>query len=210
MAITESFNTADAGTLGPDLSWTELFGAWSVFTNKAALSGSADGQNRARADTDLGSADHYVQVVMSTPTGGISKYHGPACRMPSDATVDFYSAVAGDGLQYLLKNVGGTQTTLQSASASLVANDVWKLSANGTAIKGFVNGVEITSVTDAAIGGNVRGGMVQFASDTVGILDTWEGGTLGGGGGSAADHQLINAGLVNRGLVNAGLVGGVL
>lgn len=50
---TESFNKANAATLGPDLTWTEVGGltAWKVFGNTAVIQDDGDGHARAEHDT---------------------------------------------------------------------------------------------------------------------------------------------------------------
>ena len=62
--LTESFNTADGTTIGPDLTWSELAADWSILSSQ--LRASAGTEGIVRADSDLASSDHSVTVTVAT------------------------------------------------------------------------------------------------------------------------------------------------
>ena len=173
--ITESFNQTDSTTLGPDLSWTELSGTWETKSNAVAKTVGTNQYDRARADSDLASSDHYSQVVMAFPVGGT--YHGPACRMASDTANTFYGLVSSNSdpiSPYLIKFVAGSQTNLSSGSTAVSAGQVHKVEANGTAIKGYFDGIETNGVTDSSIPGNVRCGFCSASAQNGGLMDSFQ------------------------------------
>ena len=185
--ITESFNTADSGTLGPDLTWaggTE----WAVVSNQAKLVGSVGADRREYAASDLASDDHYVQATLieNTPDPISSSKVGVLARKDSTATVTFYEwyshVLPGlDNFYRLAKQIGGTQTSLGTAADDFATGVVAKLSCDGSTIVGLLNGVPKNSVTDTSISGNLRCGIMGFAGASAASivrLDSFEAGDL--------------------------------
>lgn len=168
--INENFNQADSTTLGPQLSWTEVRGDWMTESSKAGKS-TGSTTDIARADSDLSSADHYAQVVLAGGSSGT--YHGPACRIDGSGAVTAYFTVC-DGTMYLSKIVAGSQTNMTTTSQTFTNTDTYKVQANGTTIKSFVNGGEILSTTDSAISSNLRCGLTQFDPASTGDLDNFQ------------------------------------
>ncbi len=160
--ITESFNKADSGTLGPDLSWTEINGAWEVFSNQAASEG-INSVELARADTDLSSADHYGQVIVTFLGGGTARLGGAARIQTADGTTItcYYADLRNNDVLELEKVVSGTDTELADTAQTVSLPDTVKVQADGSTIKSFFNGSEVDSVTDTAITGNLRAGLMS-------------------------------------------------
>jgi hypothetical protein len=180
--ITESFNKADAATLGPDLTWTTSGSVtWSVTSNRGHKSGSGGQGEFANAGTDLSGDDHYGQAVCYVPVAGT--YHGPACRTDFGAGSSFYSFVgaSNDSTVYLIKWAGG-QTNIATGTHTLADADVVKVEANGSTITGYVNTVNVASVTDTGITGFLRCGLNQNTATAAGTFDSFEAADLGGGG----------------------------
>jgi hypothetical protein len=165
--ITESFNKANGVGLGPDLSWTSVFGTWQVDSNKAGKSGTNSVVEHARADTDLSSADHYAQVAWSAG----SYFAGPCARVVNSSAKTFYVLFGGSPL-YLTKLVAGTQTNLTSGS-SCAMNDVMQVRIDGSTLTGRINGTQVISTTDTAITGNLRTGLHLYYA-TTSALDSFE------------------------------------
>ena len=146
--ITESFNTGDSDTLGPDLSWTELEGDWDIVTNAAEVA-SASGQ----------------QVVIKNIVGSASANRGVIARKDSSATLSYYHFDAADNggatdTWRTFKRVSGSFTAIGSnTTVDVVADDVIKGQTDGSTIKRFRNGSEQDSATDSAISGNLRCGL---------------------------------------------------
>jgi hypothetical protein len=174
-SISETFDQADSTTIGPLLSWTKVAGSWRTVSNKVGAI--AGGWNVLRADSDLSSADHYSQATI---TNAAIQYAGPACRIPSSGAVTMYQC-STDFSIYIFKLVSGSQTNLGSASQALTLNDVYKIEANGSTIKAYVNGTQKVSVTDTSITGNVRCGLGQFGTGDS-TLDTFTAADLAAAG----------------------------
>ena len=182
--ISDNFNRANAGSLGSSSegwSWTEVTGTWGIESNQALKSVTAATYEVARADSDLSSADHYSQVLIS---GGTSlDVHGPCCRMPSSASATGYIFGTFNLDIYLSKIEAGTVTALINTAYTFATGETYKVESNGTTIKGYVNGAEVLSSTDTAITGNLRCGMVSYGVAVVGMLDDFLASDLAAGGG---------------------------
>lgn len=168
--ITESFNKADSTILGPDLTWTELSGDWAVESNRAAKNTVNGGRDMVRADTDLSSDDHYTQVVILGGTNVTAQ--GPVCRMTTPNTG--YTLYNYADVLTLTLEFNATPTVLDSLALTYNPGDTYKVQADGSTIKAFVNGIERISVTNTTIGGYLRCGMFCFAAPTGGVLDSFE------------------------------------
>jgi hypothetical protein len=185
--ITESFDTSDGDTLGPDLSWTEVSGDFDIVTNAAEIVGG--GQHRARADSDLSSDDHYAQVEFPDgPSGGSRSGGGVICRKDSTATLTYYNVTTDENGAnddwFTYKWVAGSQTALGLKSTTdIQAGDVFKLECDGSTITRYLNGGAQNSTTDTAVSGNVRTGLHGFRnSGNQGMrLDAFEAADLAAG-----------------------------
>lgn len=154
--ITESFDKADGVGLGPDLTWTSVFGTWRTDSNKAGKSANITTVEHARADSDLSSADHYAQVVWDFN----SPFGGPCARVDASGAKTFYTVFCGSPL-YLVKLVAGTQTNITNTSSCSVGNTM-QVRINGSALTGWKNGTQVISTTDTAITGNLRCGLQLY------------------------------------------------
>lgn len=183
--ISENFNTADTGTLGPQLSWTELFGNTNVVTN-AAQSVSIDATYGCvnRADSDLSSVDHYAQVVfLNVPA---SSSTGIIARKDSSATNTYYisrfSNFAGTNWD-TYKLIAGTYTLIgSSTSAVAAANDVIKIECNGSSITRYKNGASQNVATDSAITTGTRCGLATYMAGTAIRQDDFQASDLAASG----------------------------
>ncbi len=172
--FTESFNKADAATIGPDLTWVEVTGNWDVVSNTASIATSSTLAN-ARASHDSSGTDTYTQVILTTATTGpLDNYPegGPVCRFSASATTWYgfirhaYHASNGGHSHSLRKVVAGSETTIAGPTALAVSlPETLKVSANGSTIKATRNGSEVHSTTDTSITGNTRGGIYGYTGD---------------------------------------------
>jgi len=157
--ITDNFNAADSATPGNTLTWSEVSGAWSNNTNQLRLDSGASANRTVRADSDLSSSDHYGQVKWVS--GGTSN-RGVTARFSGSAETAYVNLWRASNSRYdFFKVVTGTYTLIASGGASsLNANDVLKISCNGSSITGSRNGsTEWGPTTDSSIAGNTRGGV---------------------------------------------------
>lgn len=174
-SISESFDKADSTTLGPDLTWTEVNGNWTIVSNAARVPGVST-YCSARAESDLSSADHesQVDVTTSTDTGSQFTQIGPSARFSVSAGT-YYSATLyrfGNNLS-LQKVVSNTQTSLSSQSITVSLPEAYKIKCNGSTITMHQAGVQRASVTDTSITGNIRCGINGFTLSGVGVIDNF-------------------------------------
>lgn len=167
--ITESFNKADSGTLGPTLSWTELsFDGFEVVSNEVRCFGTSAALF-ARADSDLASTDHYSQAVFTNSgTGGVIRWYGVIARKDSSTTQTYYVAYIKNGSNVgLYKCVAGSLTQLGSdAAITFGSSKILKLTCNGSTISVDYDGVNKISQTDTAITSGTRCGLACFNSSS--------------------------------------------
>lgn len=176
--ITESFTRADStSVMGNDLSWTQVAGSWGTSSNKGYKVATNGVTQAARADSDLSSADHYVQCVIANGTNATG--HGPACRFSSSANT-YYTTLNFTNLQYLIKIVSGSQTNLTSTSHTYANGETLKVEINGSSLNGYANGTQYPSTTDTSITGNTRGGVVSYGIN--GTVDDFQAADLAASG----------------------------
>jgi hypothetical protein len=202
--ITESFNTSDGSTLGPDLSWSEFkhdspgvttaADTWEVVGNQATpTSTMGTTGNSARADSALSGDDHYAQTqVAGIGSGTENAQIGVACRMVSGALCDtWYVARALQifDIADVIKNVGDAITTLGTGPYNITTTGLpklIKLEADGSTLSFWFDGVLLDSITDTSITGNTRCGIFGYESpDTPGtaaLADSFEAADLAGAG----------------------------
>lgn len=169
---TDDFNRADSSTVGGN--WTESDAStWSIASNK--LSGSNDtsvSKRWLRYDADLSSADNYSQItVVSTGNG----QWGVTTRCTGAHYQTNYLYFGDPTNNYLFSCVAGSFTLLSNLAGNN-GTGVWKVSANGSTIKGFQAGTERCSVTNTAVTGNLRGGVYMIGSTCT--FDDWTGSDL--------------------------------
>lgn len=162
--ITESFNKADADTLGPDLTWTEFEGDTDVVSNEAVQQ-TAAARCSSRADSDLASDDHYAQAQFQKVSGGSGgRRFGAVSRKDGTTTVTFYKgAHRGDiDEDQFIQLVSGTRTIVGS-TADVLSFSTWytlKMESDGSSHRVFRDGVvKLGPTTDTVITGNLRTGI---------------------------------------------------
>ncbi len=185
--ITESFNTADSTTLGPDLTWTETLNDLEVSGNVCRVVSNAGLNSEARAESDLASVNHYAQVVAvlgaGTPTGSTNCR---ACARFAAAARTHYLCLyaklvtTGTYSRSLYKRVTGTATELATtAGVSFTDGDTIRVECNGSTIIARRNGTQEESVTDTSITGNTRTGLSGIRQSASAVtMDSFQAGDL--------------------------------
>lgn len=176
----ENFDGTDSGTLGKQLSWTQVSGTWSNTGSQAQYDTTVAADYQvARADSDVSSSDHESQCDVTACQDGVTNCQAGACSRfsPSAATCYTFRVVryfSPDGL-YLDKIVSGTVTNLATASEDSAPSVTMLCRCSGSSITGHKNSVQKTSVTDTSITGNTRGGIGAYrgAGSTIAALDNW-------------------------------------
>lgn len=193
--ITDNFNRADSGTLGASSegwSWSEVAGNIDIVSNRAQCNATG---SRARAATDLSSADHYAQALL-VGLGTTGK--GPAVRYTSADTMYAYLSDGGR----LFKITAGTLTSL--ASSSTPANDsTCKVQISGSSLSGWINGSNTVNATDTAITGILRTGIWLHNSGS--IVDDFTAADIAAGGGMLYTQLESTPRGVNRGAWTRGV-----
>ena len=163
-----------SGHLQGTWAWTELGGDLDVVSNALQFTAT---QATARADADLSSGDHYSQAAQ-TGGGGTA---GPLFRKDSTATLTYYAVRVASDEWLTTKVSAGTFTGIgtDTTGLTLVAGDVLKGEASGTTISRYRNGSLQNSVTDSAIGSNLRCGI--WSNNTNRVMDSFEAGDLAAG-----------------------------
>lgn len=201
--ITESFNTSDGDTLGPDLSWTELTGDVDIVSNEGRTTNTT--ASIVRADSDLSGADHYVQGVFGLSSAFGSA--GPICRKDSSATQTFYLSIITSVALELYKCLSGSFTQLATGgSAQSTGTDYTiRITANGSNVADARNGSATNSVTDTSIASGTRGGARLHANASgYAKIDAFEAADLAAGG---ILYTQLERG--TRGFVRGGWTGGI-
>lgn len=170
-SYTESFNTADSDTLGPDLSWTETAGDIDVVSN-AAAPGSTAGHHNARADSNLTSSDMYAQVTATmtgetgTPDIGVFARYSSSADTGYLYLITTYQSVDHDCKLY--KVVAGAYTELVDDNDAHAAPNgtTMRLDVDSDLLTGTFGGASHVTVTDMAITTGVRGGIRFFSNAT--------------------------------------------
>lgn len=159
-SFSDDFNRADSSNLGAN--WVEVSGDWSIVSNQLSP-GSAGGTILLRAATAMATNNNYAQATIAATTAAS---HGVWCRGNSNLTSGYLWR--NDGTSWdLFSVVGGSFTNIGTFAGAAAPGDVAKVQADGSTIKGFVNGVERVSVTDANV---TTGTSVGIRSESSGSI----------------------------------------
>jgi hypothetical protein len=176
--LTESFDTANNTTLGPDQTWIEYTqdfagGASSVadrfqITSQQCRNQSASGLAQlARVQADLSSDDHYAQCEIEN-ISSTNDQVGVVTRFETGGNNNnFYvhRAQQVNDMVNLTKSVNGTWTEIQNVAQTPAANGILRGSADGSTLKVLYDAAEKISETDTAITGNLRCGIFFYDPD---------------------------------------------
>jgi hypothetical protein len=168
-----------AGTGGLSGSWTVQQGSPSRASG-VMVSGSST-ENTAFWNADVFNNDQYSQILRSN----VNNYSGPSVRCSADtgANTDMYWYVGSASGGVVYKMLNGAYTAL--FSADVAGGHTAKLTAVGTTIELFDNGVSAGSATDSALAsGSAGAGIYGNGTD----LDDWEGGNTSVSGPTAAQQ----------------------
>jgi hypothetical protein len=143
--VTDDFNRADGA---PGATWVDSSGLWTIVSQQLS-SGTAGGTIIIRAATAMATSDNSAQVTIAA-TGAVS--HGVFCRANTGSGFTGGYLWRNDGTSWnLFSNVGSSFTSLGSFAGAAVAGDVAKITAVGSTITGYVNGVARVTVTNTAV-----------------------------------------------------------
>ncbi len=161
--ITDTFIRANSTSLGAN--WTNVALTMDIISNQCASDASSSNENLSYYSGAgwTGGNDHYSEVILNT----VQSAHdgGPTCRTSgtSAANANCYIFVINDDDAAktlpntfsiaLYKQVTGSFTQIGSSvtGVSIAVNDLIRLEVQGTALRGFVNGVQKISGTDSSL-----------------------------------------------------------
>lgn len=178
----DDFNRADSTGLGA--SWgTSIGSGCDIVSNQARGANATAGATRVRYESDLSSSDNYGQSDLVT-LPATDATTGALCRYQSGADTAYawtYRSTTNPRRR-LIRFSAGAATIIGSDNTAPGASTL-KVEANGSAIKAYVGGVEVTSVaaTDTAITTGLRGGILALQNPTIGnrsVHDNFENGDL--------------------------------
>jgi hypothetical protein len=114
----------------------DIFAFWSANTF------SNDQYSQARIAGGLSSGSQFVQIIVRATLTGDGRYNNYL----------FYTdGLAGANHTEVAKNINGAQITFKSFPVTFAAGDIIKISAVGTTITCYKNGVAIGSITDSSL-----------------------------------------------------------
>jgi uncharacterized protein YjdB len=169
-----SINKNGAGRGVGSVNANDIFAFWSgnTFSN--------DQYSQARIAGGLASGSQFVQIIVRATGTGDGRYNNYL----------FYTdGLAGANHTEVAKNINGNQITFKSFPVTFAAGDIIKISAVGTTITCYKNGVSIGSITDTSLPGGAPGVGVYGSTVTV---DDWEGGTLVPAAPAAVANVTVN------------------
>ena len=186
LPATENFAGAAAALSG---SWTQAnTGATTIRRDGAGLgtqtTTDASSDNYAYWNADTFNNNQYSQFVWKSGSAG-SGFCEVACRASgTGAGTKLYqmqaSGSASSGETALWLDNAGVFTNLANYTLAFAANDVQRIEANGTAIRGFKNGTGVgVAVTNATLAAGAAGIGAYWDSSGAPTFDDWEGGDLG-------------------------------
>lgn len=170
--LTDDFNRANGaiGNSAEGWSWGSQQNTHSISGN-AAIPGTA-GHTINRAESDLGSSDHYSQAVLTF--AGAADDVGVTARNSSSANT-CYVYLNNGGEDRIYKVVTGTYTSLALAAKAEPSGIAYRLTVTGDALAGTRDGAASVSVTDSSITTGVRCGIRSFNSGgTFPSIDNFE------------------------------------
>lgn len=178
--IFDDFERADSAALGTasgGWSWTEIPGdGWYIEAGKAVRRQEGSTDPSARAETDLGSADHFAEIDVATLTGdssftnqvAVAVRFDPAAHTHYAAVVSLENPSTGAALDRIIKVVGGTATVL--VESAWTAAPPWsgkiRCEVEGSTIRMYRDGVLRHEITDTSITGHMRTGLGRTFANT--------------------------------------------
>lgn len=159
-AFSDDFNRPDSTSIG---NWLEGGGNWSIIGNQLAYELSA-AYGIVVTNPPLDTPNHFAEATVTAGIGAESI--GIIAR--ADNFANDYYLWRNDGSTWrMYRSVSGSFIDIGGYSAPLVAGDVIRIECNRNVIKGFVNGVELLSVTDNGITTGNYAGLRTSPSATV-------------------------------------------
>lgn len=172
--ITESFNTADSSTLGPDLSWTECYPSltsyhwdasdeWSIVSNHCRCDQARWSGSFAIPTTSLSASDNYSQSTIAIYGEGYSQW-GSMARVKSsgDETCYLMKLIYNGNLSLCKSNQIWVTELHTTSSLSPGVGKTISCTANGSSISDTFDGVTKDTATDTSYSTGTKVGMYGY------------------------------------------------
>lgn len=171
--IADDFVRADSTSLGASSegwSWLEIPGdGWYIESNMAVRRQEGSTDPSARAEINLGTADHYAELNVNTLTGTSNLTNqavagirfNPAAHTHYACMLSLENPGTGEFHDQIRKVVDGTATMLADTiwTGTLPWSGTVRGECEGSTIRMLRDGVERQSITDTSITGHVRTGL---------------------------------------------------
>lgn len=185
--VADDFTRANAGTLGAN--WTKISTDVdpSIVSNTAS-SNTAGSNHSALYNGWTGGNDQYAQATVVT--NGSSNDGGPICRAVTSAKTFYLAEInatdlvaLGSSMTFTIYEVSaGSFISISSTTLVISANDVIRCEAQGSTIRGFVNGVQKVTGTNSVITSGKPGLDVWQGAAPTSTWDNWSAGDFSSGG----------------------------
>jgi hypothetical protein len=179
--FTDGFDRADE-PLEASANWTGIVaeaGSADIVSNQVQIGGAGFGNSLTLCETVLAD-DQYAQVqIVAKPAGGYDET-AVAARVttPGGGSWDGYIfRLTSGGDINLIRVDGGSKTDLTTVAFAVSDGDVLRIECTGATIRGLVNGVERTSVTDTTHASG-KAGLYRVVDNNTTIFDNFEAGDL--------------------------------
>jgi hypothetical protein len=168
-ALSDPFTRADSTNIstGAPFTWTELAGDLEISSNqlRVVTGASANTVHVARADSDLGGADHYAAVDAVTMPNTSDRI-GPRVRANSTAADQsgyvMYGRRNATSTYVLvrLNNAGSLTAITTISTTAMTVTSVLRLEVSGSSFTGYDDGVSVITGTDSTlVGTRLRSGV---------------------------------------------------
>ena len=166
--ITDNFNRANETPLSGN--WYSKIGI-NLSNNRLVSTVSSDKFISIKTPTI--SANQFSEIkIIATPSFDF----GPAVRVSSTNLTGYWLTANGDGTIILIvKFNNGALSVLSMVQSTVKLNDIIRLEINGNVLKGYVNGIQVTTVIDNSPIASGQPGLFIYDTST---LDDWKGGNL--------------------------------
>lgn len=179
---TDDFNRAN-GTLGANWTTVTGFNAFQIASN-VVTQVTEPGDTGARYNAVTFPNDQWSQVTVDV---SINSNGGPAVRMATDGSANYYVFVVAGGEYRIYSISGGSGSLISNAAGSFSNGDVAYLEIQGTTLIAKKNGVQVLTITDATHSAGAAG----IHAYSIGSLDDWSAGDFAGGGGTINAATII-------------------
>jgi hypothetical protein len=182
--VSDDFNRADNTDInsGAPVTYATIVGTLRIISN--ALCRNTLGP-RCRVESDLASANHFCEAVISTM--GVTGDNAAEVYVRYDSAADTAYGLrwlGATGNYRLRKIVAGVITDLGVGTTQAVSVPATiRLEVTGTTLTAYFNGASVESISDSAISGGVRVGLgIGNAADGSVAIDSFNGGDLAAAG----------------------------